>query len=88
MVYVRKNIFKVVIIIAVILLILIEIMYLIDWNRMKKGEKVVFCTWGERYAPVQDINENYKKDSKKYSKYIEDIELELDIPNEWKYEEL
>lgn len=81
----RKNIFKVVIIIAVTLLILIGIMYLIDWNRMKKGEEVVFGTWGEKYAPVQNINE--EKDSIKYSKYIDDIKLELDIPNEWKYEE-
>ena len=84
----RKNIFKVVIIIAVTLLILIGIMYLIDWNRMKKGEEVVFGTWGEKYAPVQNKDENEEKNSIKYSKYIDDIKLELDIPNEWKYEEL
>ena len=84
----RKNIFKVVIIIAVTLLILIGIMYLIDWNKMKKGKEVVFCTWGEKYTPVQNIDENEKKYSIKYSKYIDDIKLELDIPNEWKYEEL
>ena len=54
----RKNIFKVVIIIAVTLLILIGIMYLIDWNRMKKGKEVVFGTWGEKYAPVQNKDEN------------------------------
>ena len=54
----RKTIYKVVIIIAVTLLILIGIMYLIDWNRMKKGKEVVFCTWGEKYAPVQNIDEN------------------------------
>ena len=84
----RKNIFKVVIIIAVTLLILIGIMYLIDWNRMKKGKEVVFGTWGEKYAPVQNKDENEEKNSIKYSKYIDDIKLELDIPNEWKYEEL
>ena len=84
----RKNIFKVVIIIAVTLLILIGIMYLIDWNRMKKGKEVVFCRWGEKYAPVQNIDVNKEKDCIKYSKYIDDIKLELDIPNEWKYEEL
>ena len=84
----RKNIFKVVIIIAVTLLILIGIMYLIDWNKMKKGKEVVFCTWGEKYTPVQNIDENEEKYSIKYSKYIDDIKLELDIPNEWKYEEL
>lgn len=84
----RKNIFKVVIIIVVSLLILIGIMYLIDWNRMKKGKEVVFCTWGEKYEPVQNIHENEDNDSIKYSKYIDDIKLELNIPNEWKYEEL
>lgn len=84
----RKNIFKVVIIIVVTLLILIGSMYLIDWNRMKKGEKVIFCTWGEKYAPVQNISENEDNNSVKYSKYIDDIKLELNIPSEWKYEEL
>lgn len=84
----RKNIFKLVIIIAVTILILIGIMYLIDWNRIKKGKEVVFDTWGEKYAPVQNKDENEEKNSIKYSKYIDDIKLELDIPNEWKYEEL
>ena len=84
----RKTIFKLVIIIAVTILILIGIMYLIDWNRMKKGKEVVFGTWGEKYAPVQNKDENEEKNSIKYSKYIDDIKLELDIPNEWKYEEL
>ena len=84
----RKNIFKVVIIIAVTLLILIGIMYLIDWNRMKKGKEVVFSTWGEKYAQLQNKDENEENNSIKYSKYIDDIKLELDIPNEWKYKEL
>ena len=84
----RKNIFKVMIIIVVALLIIIGIMYLIDWNRMKKGEKVIFYTWGEKYAPVQNIDENENNNSIKYSKNIDDIKLELTIPNEWKYEEL
>ena len=84
----RKTIFKLVIIIAVTILILIGIMYLIDWNRMKKGKEVVFGTWGEKYAPVQNKDENEEKNSIKYSKYIDDIKLELNIPNEWKYEEL
>lgn len=84
----RKNIFKVVIIIMVTLLMLIGIMYLIDWNRMKKGDKVIFCTWRTKYAPVQNISENENNNSVKYSKYIDNIKLELNIPNEWKYEEL
>lgn len=84
----RKNIFKLVIVIAVTLLMLIGIMYLIDWNRMKKGEEVIFCTWGEKYATVQNIGENEDNNSVKYSKYIDDIKLELNIPSEWKYEEL
>ena len=81
----KKNIFKVVIIIAVILLILIGIMYLIDWNRMKKGKEVRLGIFEDKYEQVQNIDEN---DSIKYSKYIDDIKLELDIPNDWKYKEL
>lgn len=55
----RKTIFKVVIIIAVTLLILIGIMYLIDWNRMKKGKEVVFCTWGEKLETIKTVNITY-----------------------------
>ena len=34
------------------------------------------------------IDKNENNNSIKYSKYIDDIKLELDIPNEWKYEEI
>lgn len=33
-------------------------MYVIDLNRMKKGEEVVFCTWGKKYEPVVKVNQN------------------------------
>ena len=93
----NKKIGKIIIIIIVILLSIIGIMYLIDLDRMKNGEKVVFSTWGAKYAPSEhnilngnDIksntsnNENYKK----YSKTIENTKIELNIPNEWQYEEV
>lgn len=81
----KKNIFKIIIGVIVILAIIIGIMYLIDLNKMKNGEEVVFSTWGAKYAPVmkKQQNENYKK----YSKTINNVNLELNIPNEWKYKE-
>lgn len=81
----RKNIFKIIIGVIVILAIILGSMYLIDLNRMKNGEKVVFSTWGAKYAPVleEKQNENYQK----YSKTINNVNFELNIPNEWKYKE-
>lgn len=81
----KKNIFKIIIGIIVILAIILGSMYLIDLNKMKNGEEVVFSTWGAKYAPVkkEQQNENYQK----YSKTINNVKFELNIPNEWKYKE-
>lgn len=84
----KTKIFKVIIIIIAITLMILGIMYLIDWNRMKKGEEVIFYTWGAKYAPVQKVGKKENNNSIKYSKNIDDIKLQLDIPDGWKYEEL
>ena len=47
----KKNIFKIIIIFAIILLVCIVAMYLIDCNRMENGDEVLFSTWGKKYAP-------------------------------------
>lgn len=86
-----KKICKIIIIIVVLFAIIIATMYLIDLDRMKKGEKVVFSTWGAKYAPVQKVNQNsnnsVNENHQKYSKTIDNITLELNIPNNWKYKE-
>lgn len=89
----KKHIWKIIIVVVVILAIIFGIMYLIDLNRMKQGEKVVFSTWGAKYAPALKINENEDNNSthqnyQKYSKIIDNVTLELNIPNEWKYKEV
>ena len=93
----NKKIIKILIIVMAILAIIIGIMYLIDLDKMKKGEEVVFCTWGTKYAPVLNETENNDLDNaiksddenyQKYSKIVDNICLELNIPNEWKYEEM
>ena len=84
----KKNIFKAIWIIIGIIFIGIIIMYLIDYTRMKDGKEVIFCTWEKKYISSQNIDENQKNDIIKYSKNIDNIKLELDIPNDWKYEEL
>ena len=88
-----KNIFKIIIIVVIILAIIIGIMYLIDLDRMKKGEAIVFSTWGSKYAPILKTNQNENNNSvdenyRKYSKIIDNINLELNIPNEWNYKEI
>lgn len=87
----NKNIFKWIIVVIAILAIIIGIMYLIDFNRMKNGEEVIFSTWGTKYAPVLAIKQNNNAVSEKYQKYsktINNVHLELNIPNEWKYKEV
>lgn len=81
----RKNIFKIIILVVAILAIIIGSMYLVDLNRMKNGEEVIFSTWGTKYAPVMEEQQN--KNYQKYSKTINNINFELNIPNEWKYKE-
>ena len=89
----NKKICKILIIVTVILAIVVEVMYLIDLDKMEKGEPVVFSTWGKKYAPVLKENgvpstpinnENYQK----YSKTIDNTKIELNIPNDWNYEEV
>jgi len=84
-----KKICKIIILVFVILAIIIGTMYLIDLDKMKKGENVIFSTWGAKYAPVIKINENnnVNESYQKYSKTIDNIKIELNIPNEWKYKE-
>lgn len=48
----NKNIFKIVILVITVLAIVVGTMYLIDLNKMKNGEEVVFSTWGAKYAPI------------------------------------
>ncbi len=87
-----KNILKIIIIIIAILIIIAGIVYLIDKDRMQRGEEVLFSTWGEKYAPIvetnqNEINTNYEN-TEKYSKTIENLKIELTIPNDWNYEEM
>ena len=87
-----KKILKIIIIIVAILIIVAGIVYLIDKDRMQKGEEVLFSTWGAKYAPVVKTNQNETntpyENTEKYSKTIENIKIELTIPNEWNYEEM
>ena len=58
----KKNIFKIIIALVIVLLVCIVAIYLIDCNRMKKNNEVLFSTWGKKYAPPV----------KKYNDIIED----------------
>lgn len=75
---------KILIILSVILLIglILGMMYLIDRKRMKDDRPIVFSTWGYDYAPPAKVEEY------NYSKTIDNITIELNIPGDWHYEEL
>ena len=60
---------KILIAILIIIAVVIGTMYLIDRNRMKNNEPVIFSTWGSKYAPPESIkNEenNQKADNTTY----------------------
>lgn len=66
----KKNIFKIIIALVIVLLVCIVAMYLIDCNRMKNGDGVLFSTWGKKYAPpVKQYNDIIKDtvDNTEYS---------------------
>ena len=66
----KKNIFKIIIALVIVLLFCIVAMYLIDCNRMRNGDKVLFSTWGKKYAPqVKQYNDIIKDtvDNTEYS---------------------
>lgn len=66
----KKNIFIIIIALVIVLLVCIVAMYLIDCNRMKNGDEVLFSIWGKKYAPpVQQYNDIIKDtvDNTEYS---------------------
>ena len=83
-----KKILKIIIIVIIAIAFIMGVMYLIDFNRMKEGKEVLFSTWGFKYAPIVNDVKSNEIINTKYSKTIENIKMELNIPNEWKYEEV
>ena len=65
----KKNIFKIIIALVIVLLVCIVAMYLIDCNRMKNGDTVLFSTWGKKYAPPVNQNNDIIKDTVDNTKY-------------------
>ena len=65
----KKNIFKIIIILAIILLVCIVAMYLIDYNKMKNGSEVLFSTWSKKYAPPVNQNNDIIKDTVDNTEY-------------------
>jgi len=83
---------KVLIVLLVIILIALVLgtMYLIDRKMMKDNKPVIFSTWGYKYAPPLSTHSSNPiiNVENNYSKTIDNITIELNIPNDWHYEEL
>lgn len=82
---------KIIIILVIILIGIIGTMYLIDFNKMKNGEEVIFGTWGKKYSAIIKTNQNNnvaEENYQKYSKTVGDTTIELDILNGWNYKEI
>ncbi len=86
----RKNILKVVSMVVFLLVMIVGCMYLIDLNKIKNGEEVIFSTWGKRYSPVIKVNKNESVEKKyqKYLKTVDNVNIELDVPDDWRYVEI
>ena len=82
---------KILIVLSVIVLIIVilETMYLIDRKRMEDNKPVIFSTWGNKYAPPASTHSSNPTINveNNYSKTIDNITIELNIPTDWHYEE-
>ena len=86
----KKRILIVLLVIVLIVLVFV-IVYLVDRKRMNDNKPVFFSTGGYSYVPsVNEYNQNLKNNEKEnnYSKTIDNVKLELNIPNDWKYKEM
>ncbi len=82
---------KTIIILVIILIGIVVTMYLIDFNKMKNGEEIIFGTWGKKYSAIVKTNQNdnaTEENYQKYSKTVGDTTIELDILNGWNYKEI
>ena len=82
---------KIIIILVIILIGIVVTMYLIDFNKMKNGEEVIFGTWGKKYSAIVKTNQNdnaTEENYQKYSKTVGDTTIELDIMNSWNYKKI
>ena len=76
---------KILIILSIIFLIalIIGTMYLIDMKRMKDNKSVLFSTWGNSYAPPENVSET--QENKEIENiddfYNTDLTKEKDIRN-------
>lgn len=84
----KKKILIVLLVIVLIFLI-IGTMYLIDRKMMIDNKPVIFSTWGYDYTPpvsTHSSNPTINVENN-YSKTIDNITIELNIPTDWHYEE-
>ncbi len=54
----KKKIGVIILVVFIILLLVLGGIFLIDFNRMKNGEPVLFSTWGKKYAPEEKSKPN------------------------------
>lgn len=87
----NKKIGYIIIAIVIILLVIVGSMYLVDLNKMKNNEPVVFSTWGRKYVPPvteNQINNGVSEEPKEdetyfYGKIVEAKEKYIIVePNE------
>ena len=74
------------ILIVLIIVIGVFVVYKITKRNVTNRERVNFTVENISSSAVKTLNN--KKDEKNYYKEIDNVRLELDIPSEWKYEEI
>lgn len=84
--------------IVIVMLLMVGILsaYKIDMDKMRKGEDVVFSTWGVKYRPsVKETESGEKQTLKKETIKYNKLEIEssgekisLKVPEDWKYQEI
>ena len=83
----NKNIILIILLIIIIAILLIFTMYLIDKNRMKNNEPVLFSTWGYSYThPLENTNANNTETNNNLIYVDDEHSVSLKLPENWNYE--
>ena len=54
----NQKIIRILVGVLIIVILILCILYIIDHNKMKNNEEVLFSTWGKKYAPELKISSN------------------------------
>jgi len=85
----KKNIIFIILFVIIIISFLLFTMYLIDKERMRNNQPVIFSTWGYSYThPLESAPTNNTETNNNLIYVDDENSVSLNIPNNWNYEKV